>query len=118
LNAVKSVAMGVDDATATYVPASALVRINRDHFGPEVAITLVEARAPNGFANLHDVISKVELEAATRQHFEISSAVLSWASLWMERFPAVGTALSVPIGIDHGPRYDRSGKSKYRDAEN
>ena len=58
---------------ARLTDVSALVRINRDHLGPEVAITLVEERAPNGFSNLYDVISKAELDAATQQHFQISS---------------------------------------------
>jgi 2-polyprenyl-6-methoxyphenol hydroxylase-like FAD-dependent oxidoreductase len=42
-------------------PTANVVRSNRQ-MGPEVVMQLVEERAPDGFSNLHDVISQRELE--------------------------------------------------------
>jgi 5-methylphenazine-1-carboxylate 1-monooxygenase len=42
-------------------PTAAIVRSNRQ-MGPEVVMQIVEERAPQGFNNLHDVISREELE--------------------------------------------------------
>jgi 5-methylphenazine-1-carboxylate 1-monooxygenase len=44
-------------------PATAAVVLNNRQVGPERCMELVEARAPDGFANLDDVISHEELEA-------------------------------------------------------
>jgi 2-polyprenyl-6-methoxyphenol hydroxylase-like FAD-dependent oxidoreductase len=41
-------------------PTTALVHANRQH-GPEHVMTIVEERAPNGFAHIDDVISHAEL---------------------------------------------------------
>ena len=47
-------------------PTAAIVRANRQQ-GPEQVMQIVEQRAPDGFENLDDVISRAELEdIATR----------------------------------------------------
>jgi 2-polyprenyl-6-methoxyphenol hydroxylase-like FAD-dependent oxidoreductase len=43
-------------------PTAQIVHSNR-RLGPEVVMQMVEERAPNGFVNLHDVISHQELES-------------------------------------------------------
>jgi hypothetical protein len=51
---------------AERLPATAeIVRQNRSG-GPERVIDLVNARAPDGFDNLHDVATPEELEAVVR----------------------------------------------------
>ena len=42
-------------------PTSAIVLANRGN-GPEQAMQLVEERAPDGFENVHDVISPADLD--------------------------------------------------------
>ena len=42
-----------------------LVRINRENMGPESVMILAEQRAPNGFTDVHDVLTKEELENAS-----------------------------------------------------
>ena len=52
-------------------PTSEIVHSNR-RMGPEVVLQMVEDRAPDGFANLHDVISSEELEAAAQSYKRIA----------------------------------------------
>jgi 2-polyprenyl-6-methoxyphenol hydroxylase-like FAD-dependent oxidoreductase len=52
-------------------PTAEIVRSNR-RMGPEVVLQMVEERAPNGFAELHDVISREELEAAANSYKRIA----------------------------------------------
>ena len=46
---------------------AAIVLSNRQQ-GPEIVMQMVEERAPNGFRNLHDVISREELEAVANRY--------------------------------------------------
>ncbi|WP_027084545.1 flavin-dependent oxidoreductase [Cohnella panacarvi] len=50
---------------------SSIVLSNRQN-GPEIVMQIVEERAPNGFANLHDVISRQELEAISTRYKQIA----------------------------------------------
>ena len=45
----------------------AIVLANRGN-GPDQVMQLAEERAPNGFANIHDVISQAELEAIAARY--------------------------------------------------
>ena len=49
-------------------PATARIVLANRANGPEVVMQLVETRAPDGFANVDDVISRDELEAASRDY--------------------------------------------------
>jgi hypothetical protein len=58
-------------------PTTALVIANRQ-MGPEQAMVVVEERAPNGFVNIEDVMSRAELEEITSRYrniagFEVAS---------------------------------------------
>ena len=44
-----------------------IVLSNRQQ-GPEIVMQMVEERAPNGFRNLHDVISRAELEEVANRY--------------------------------------------------
>ena len=60
------------DALKTYeaarlAPTAQIVHSNRQH-GPEVVMQIVEERAPNGFENLHDVITQSELETIAQSY--------------------------------------------------
>ncbi len=48
-------------------PTSAIVELNRQN-GPEQVMQLAEQRAPDGFANIHDVIPAAELEAIAARY--------------------------------------------------
>jgi 2-polyprenyl-6-methoxyphenol hydroxylase-like FAD-dependent oxidoreductase len=50
---------------------AAIVLANRGQ-GPEIAMQLVEDRAPNGFARLHDVVSQDELQAIADKYKRIA----------------------------------------------
>lgn len=50
---------------------SSIVLSNRQN-GPEIVMQIVEDRAPNGFANLHDVISRQELEEISARYKQIA----------------------------------------------
>ena len=53
-------------------PATAqIVLINRAN-GPEQVMQLAEERAPDGFANIHDVISQEELEAIAARYKQVA----------------------------------------------
>jgi len=47
---------------------SALVNVNRNQMGPEKVMILAEQRAPNGFANVLDVLSREELETTSQNY--------------------------------------------------
>lgn len=49
-------------------PATAQVVLGNRQVGPERCMEVVEARAPNGFANLDDVVSQAELEEISRAY--------------------------------------------------
>ncbi len=62
----------IEEAVAAYdeqrrPPTSAVVRANRQ-VGPEKCMELVEQRAPDGFTNLDDIISRDELEEISRSY--------------------------------------------------
>ncbi len=75
----------VDAALGRYqelrLPATAaIVRANRS-LGPELPMKLVEERAPHGFADIDEVITKAEIEQATEQYRRTAGfAVASLAS--------------------------------------
>ena len=46
-------------------PAMNDITLRNRQFGPEAALQLAEERAPNGFVDIEDVISKSELETIT-----------------------------------------------------
>ncbi|MBO9600552.1 MAG: FAD-dependent monooxygenase, partial [Cohnella sp.] len=50
---------------------SSIVLSNRQN-GPEVVMQIVEERAPNGFTDLHDVISRQELEEISNRYKQIA----------------------------------------------
>lgn len=52
-------------------PTARIVLSNRQQ-GPEQVMQLVEDRAPNGFTNLHDVISQTELEEIANRYKQIA----------------------------------------------
>ncbi len=52
-------------------PTARIVLTNRQQ-GPEQCMQLVEERAPNGFTNLHDVISPAELEEIAGRYKQIA----------------------------------------------
>jgi 2-polyprenyl-6-methoxyphenol hydroxylase-like FAD-dependent oxidoreductase len=52
-------------------PTSEIVRSNRRH-GPEVVMEIVEQRAPNGFRDLDEVISRSELEEIAQRYKRIA----------------------------------------------
>ncbi len=53
--------------SARLPPTAAVVRSNRE-MGPEVVMQMVEERAPDGFRNLHDVITREELEEVSARY--------------------------------------------------
>ena len=53
-----------------------IVLANRGQ-GPEIAMQLVEDRAPNGFARLHDVISEDELRAIADKYKQLAGFAMS-----------------------------------------
>jgi 2-polyprenyl-6-methoxyphenol hydroxylase-like FAD-dependent oxidoreductase len=62
----------IEEAVAAYDaerrPATAAVVLGNRQVGPERCMEVVEERAPDGFANLADVISQEELEAIARAY--------------------------------------------------
>ena len=50
------------------------VTVRNRNFGPEAAMQLAEERAPNGFANIEDVIPRGELEAISRS-FQLAAGL-------------------------------------------
>jgi 5-methylphenazine-1-carboxylate 1-monooxygenase len=66
----------VESALADYdaarrPPANALVRANRD-MGPERVLRLVEERAPHGFDDIEDVVTRAELEAVADGYKQVA----------------------------------------------
>ena len=47
---------------------SALVNVNRNQMGPEKVMILAEQRAPNGFENVLDVLTREELESTSQNY--------------------------------------------------
>ncbi len=64
---------------------AALAQINRNGLGPELAIALVERRAPNGFTNIRDVLTQDELDAMSKQYLELAGANRGPASVSGDR---------------------------------
>jgi 2-polyprenyl-6-methoxyphenol hydroxylase-like FAD-dependent oxidoreductase len=62
----------IEDALAAYDaerrPATAAVVAANRQVGPEKCMQIVEARAPNGFTNLEDIISTAELEEISKSY--------------------------------------------------
>ncbi len=51
---------------------SKLVMVNRDQMGPETAMILAEERAPGGFADVLDVLSREELEGFSTRYRKLA----------------------------------------------
>ncbi|KAA9028505.1 flavin-dependent oxidoreductase [Niallia endozanthoxylica] len=58
-------------ATVRMEPTAKIVLTNRQN-GPESVMQIVEERSPNGFKNLHDVISQQELEDIANKYKQIA----------------------------------------------
>ena len=62
----------IDEALVAYDsqrrPATAAVVLANRQVGPEQCMEIVEQRAPDGFTDLHAIISKEELEAISRRY--------------------------------------------------
>ena len=62
----------IEEAVAAYDavrrPATAQVVLGNRQVGPERCMEVVEARAPNGFTNLDEVVSQAELEEISRAY--------------------------------------------------
>lgn len=54
------------------MPVTAGIVLQNRKMGPEEVMQIVEERAPNGFTNLYDVISKEELEAVAARYKKIA----------------------------------------------
>lgn len=63
-------ALGAYEA-ARRPPTTAIVLANRGN-GPEQVMQLAEERAPNGFADVHEVLSRDELEAAAQAYKKVA----------------------------------------------
>ena len=55
-------------------PINDLVRLNREKMGPESVMILAEQRAPDGFADVHDVLTPEELAEASNAYKAAVSA--------------------------------------------
>jgi 2-polyprenyl-6-methoxyphenol hydroxylase-like FAD-dependent oxidoreductase len=66
----------IEAALASYqndrLPKTSSVILQNRQMGPEGVMQIVEERAPNGFTNLHDVISQEELEAISTNYKRIA----------------------------------------------
>jgi 2-polyprenyl-6-methoxyphenol hydroxylase-like FAD-dependent oxidoreductase len=60
------------DYDRTRRPAMNDVTLRNRSLGPEAALQLAEERAPNGFANIDDVIPRAELEGITRAFQQVA----------------------------------------------
>ncbi|MEO6849343.1 MAG: flavin-dependent oxidoreductase [Mucilaginibacter sp.] len=56
----------------TRLPQTSAIIMQNRQFGPEQVMEIVEERAPDGFTNLNDVISKEELEGIAAQYKKIA----------------------------------------------
>jgi 2-polyprenyl-6-methoxyphenol hydroxylase-like FAD-dependent oxidoreductase len=54
------------------LPATGNIVLQNRKMGPEEVMQIVEERAPNGFDNLHDVISQEELDAVSARYKKIA----------------------------------------------
>ncbi|HRH47922.1 MAG TPA: flavin-dependent oxidoreductase [Panacibacter sp.] len=54
------------------LPATSKIVLQNRQMGPEQVMQIVEDRAPNGFENLHDVISQTELEEIADRYKKIA----------------------------------------------
>ncbi len=54
------------------LPATANIVLQNRKMGPEEVMQIVEERAPNGFENLHDVISPEELDEVSSRYKKIA----------------------------------------------
>ena len=57
---------------AERLPATGRIVLSNRQMGPERVIDLVAARAPDGFADLEQVISQAELEAIASQYRQVA----------------------------------------------
>jgi len=70
--------VGVASALEAYEqrrrPATTALVIANRQMGPEQAMVVVEERAPNGFVNIEDVMSRAELEEITSRYRNIAGS--------------------------------------------
>ena len=59
---------GLERYDALRRPATAKIVLANRHEGPEAVMQLVEDRAPDGFANLEDVVTLAELQATADKY--------------------------------------------------
>ena len=67
-----SIETAIDAYVAQRRPQTAGVVLSNRGGGPERCVTVVEERAPNGFARLDDVVSRQELEEIARSYKQIA----------------------------------------------
>jgi len=66
------VAAALKEYEAVRLPATANIVLQNRKMGPEEVMQIVEERAPNGFDNLHDIISPEELNAVSARYKKIA----------------------------------------------
>ncbi|MEO8886755.1 MAG: flavin-dependent oxidoreductase [Mucilaginibacter sp.] len=66
------VATALKEYEAIRLAATANIVLQNRKMGPEEVMQIVEERAPNGFDNLHDVISQEELDAVSARYKKIA----------------------------------------------
>ncbi|RUS48884.1 flavin-dependent oxidoreductase [Cohnella sp. AR92] len=72
LQANESVEAALKQYEALRLEKTASIVLSNRENGPEIVMQIVEERAPNGFANLHDVISRQELEDISARYKKIA----------------------------------------------
>jgi 2-polyprenyl-6-methoxyphenol hydroxylase-like FAD-dependent oxidoreductase len=66
------IATALKEYEAIRLPATANIVLQNRKMGPEEVMQIVEERAPDGFDNLHDVISPDELDAVSSRYKKIA----------------------------------------------
>ncbi len=66
------IATALQNYEATRLPATATIVLQNRQMGPEQVMQIVEERAPGGFDNLYDVITKEELEAVAARYKQVA----------------------------------------------
>jgi len=72
LENIDDIGVALEQYEAIRLPATAKIVLQNRQMGPEQVMQIVEERAPNGFHNLYDVISKQELESIAAHYKQIA----------------------------------------------
>jgi len=72
LKSTDDIGLALQQYEAIRLPATANIVLQNRQMGPEQVMQIVEQRAPNGFDNLYDVISKEELESIAAHYKQIA----------------------------------------------